>query len=205
MALWSRHKFNQLSKGFLWRRKNCFTVQVRAVFKSLQYQYISRRLRRRVVKADNIRSLNAASRESGMSYSKFIFGLNRSNINLDRKILSELAQNEPYSFRAVINEISSQVRIPLYAKKHPSYEEALSKGLLYHGEYVHKENRDKQARFFKTSNDAFGESRYDFPHFMKDEIKKYEKQYITTKNEKKLSPDFYDDMPDAEEDADVKF
>lgn len=204
MAVWSRDKINRLSKGFLGRRKNCFSIQIKAVFKSLQYQYIWRRLRRRVVKSQYIRSINAATRESEISYSKFVYGLNRSNINIDRKILSELAKWEPYSFRAVLGEIQSQVKIPTKTYKVP-YDEALSRGLLYTGPYVPKESRDYHARYIEDKTNSFGTERRDYPYFFKEEIKKYNKNLMNSKAEKKLAPDFYDEMPDFPEDEPIKY
>lgn len=205
MAVWSREKVSRLSKGFLGRRKNCFTIQIKAVFKSLQYQYIWRRLRRRVVKSQYIRSINAATRECEISYSKFIYGLNRSNINIDRKILSELAKWEPYSFRAVLGEISSQVKLPTKSTQNVTYDEALSKGLLYKGPYVKKESRDYHARYIEDKTNSFGTERRDYPYFFKEEIKNFNKQFMNTKAEKKLPPDFYDEIPDFDEDEPIKY
>jgi len=208
MAIWSRHKVNKLSKGFLWRRKNCFVVQIRAVYKSLQYQYIWRKLKRRIYKQENIKSLNAAVREHGVCYSKFIYCLNRSNINLDRKILADLAQNEPYSFKAVFDEVTSQVK-PLQHRKpdEVTFQEALSRGLIYPGPYVHKDSRDIHARYImpkEGEHDYFGTGRSDYPYFWKDELNNYRKSFLKTKLEKKLPMDYYDDIPEVEED-DIKF
>lgn len=204
MAIWSRAKFNRLSKGFVGRRKNCFVVQCRAVFKSLQYQYIWRRLRRRVVKVNNIKAINAAAREHGFSYNKFIFGLNRSNILLDRKILADLAKNEPFSFKAVFDEVSSKVKLPTRRPDEVSFEEALQKGLLYHGEYIQKDTRHRIARPFYPKEgepDYFGTTREDFPYFYKEQDAEYFRKYaINEKIEKKLPAEYYDDLPDVEDD-----
>jgi large subunit ribosomal protein L20 len=208
MAIWNRDKFNRLAKGFLGRRKNCFVVQVRAVFKSLQYQYIWRRLRRRVVKTQYIRKLNAGTRDLDVSYSRFIYGLNRSNIILDRKILSNLAQNEPYSFKAVVDEVKSQVKLPLLNHSEVQYEEAIEKNLLFVGEFVPKDTRDIQARFVMAKdekNDPFGTRRQDFPYFMKELEKKHAKQFPSIKQMKKHPSDYYDDLPEIEDDDDFKF
>ncbi len=204
MAVWTREKVNRLSKGFLGRRNNCFSIQIKAVFKSLQYQYIWRRLRRRVVKNQYVRSINAATRESEISYSKFVYGLNRSNIKLDRKVLSELAKWEPYSFRAVLGEIQSQVKIPVKTYQ-VSYDEAIKRGLLYNGPYVAKESRDYHARYIEDKSNTFGTERRDYPYFFKDLIKNYNKKLDNSKKDKKLSPDFYDEMPDYPEDEPPKY
>src|SRR5690349_18720999 len=113
MAIWARHKVFQLSKGYYGRSKNCFRISIRRLFKALQYQYKSRRLRRREVRTDWIRSINAGVRDLDINYSRFIYGLNRSNMVLDRKILANLAQYEPYSFKAVVDEVRTQVKLPL--------------------------------------------------------------------------------------------
>lgn len=200
MAIWSKEKVRRLTKGFTLKRKNCFSLQIRALFKSLQYQYISRRLRRRDVRKDHIRALNAGVQNFGIAYNAFIFGLNRSNILLDRKILSQLAKHEPYSFRAVFNEIRAQVDLPIKKQRDISYEEALQQGLLKQGPTVEPQLRDKEARFLRTREgqpDWYGFEREDFPYFYKEERKNYKSEFKSLKDQKKLPADFYDELPDT--------
>ena len=208
MAVWSREKFARLSKGFLGRRKNCFVVQVRAVFKSLQYQYIWRRLRRRVVKTNYIRKINAGARDLDVSYSRLIYGLNRSNIILDRKILADLSKNEPFSFKAVVDEIKSQVKLPTLNKSEILYQDALSQGLLYVGEYKNIDNRDIAARFSlpnKGEKDPFGTTRSDYPYFFKEEAEKHAKKFPSLKSQKKLPGDYYDELPELDDDDEFRY
>lgn len=205
MAIWSREKFAKLSKGFLGRRKNCFVVQVRAVFKSLQYQYIWRRLRRRVVKTNYIRKINAGTRDLNLSYSRFICGLNRSNIIIDRKILSELAQYEPYSFKAVVDEVKSQVKLPNLHKSEIPFNIAMDKNYLYSGEFKYTDFRDIEARFFMPKEgikDYFGVTRKDYPYFFEDLEKNYNKQFMKIKEMKRLPSDYYEHLEELDEDAD---
>ena len=205
MAIWNREKFNKLSKGFLGRRKNCFRIQVRGVFKSLQYQYKWRRLRRREVKKGFIKKINAGTRDLDISYSRFIYGLNRSNIIIDRKILSDLAMNEPYSFKAVVDEVKSQVKLPNITKIDVSLQEALDRSLIYVGEYKDWDNRDKAARFFQPLegvDDHFGVKREDYPYFLENVNKDRKKSFPSVKAMKRLPGDYYDDLPDYDSDGD---
>ena len=105
MGNFSRAKVLKLAKGFKGRSKNCYSIAIRKVHKKLQYQYRDRRMKRRNLRKQWITTISAAVNEHGMNYSRFIMCLNRSNINLDRKILAELAVNEPYSFKSVLDEI----------------------------------------------------------------------------------------------------
>ena len=108
MATFSRQKYRKLAKGFRGRAKNCIRIMAPKVEKSLQYQYISRKLRARDMRKEWIQQINGGTREHSVSYSRFIYGLNNSNINLDRKILANLAINEPYSFKAIVDEVKIQ-------------------------------------------------------------------------------------------------
>merc|ERR1712050_450061 len=97
------------------------------------YKYFGRRLKRRQFRKDDIVSINAAVREHHINYSNFIYGLNRSNIELDRKILANLAVNEPYSFKAIVDEIKLNPRVAQKPKQKVDYMEALSRGLIVEG------------------------------------------------------------------------
>lgn len=207
MAVWSRSKFKQLSKGFLGRRKNCFVVQVRAVFKSLQYQYIWRKLRRRNVKTQYIKSINASSTNLGVSYSHLIYGLNRSNIELDRKILANLAEHEPYSFKAILDEIQAQVKLPeKKVRTEVSYEESLKLGFLYHGEYIKKESRDIQAKPIQTGeSDYFGTNSDIYPYNIKELEQKYDSNMIPLRKQKKIKDDGSEPTSASEEEETPAF
>jgi large subunit ribosomal protein L20 len=93
MAGFSKKKYFKLAKGFYGRAKNCLRITIPKVEKSLQKAYIGRKLRKRTLRRNWIQQINAAARDLNINYSRFICGLNRSNIELDRKILADLAQN----------------------------------------------------------------------------------------------------------------
>ena len=98
----ARHKkvFKQ-TKGFRGRRKNVYRVAKQALMKAGQYAYRDRRNKKRTFRALWIQRLNAAVRPFGMTYSVFINALSRSGIAVDRKVLSDLAINEPAAFQAI--------------------------------------------------------------------------------------------------------
>jgi ribosomal protein L20 len=133
MTPWDRKKYYQLAKGFYGRNKNCRRIMIPRVEKALQYAYRDRRVRRRRARRDWIISINAAVREHNINYSNFIYALNRSNIILNRKILSELAINEPYSFKAVVDEIKLHPNIKIKPTDEIPYNEALARGYLIQG------------------------------------------------------------------------
>jgi large subunit ribosomal protein L20 len=141
MANWSRKKVFKLAKGFTGRSKNCFGLALRKVFKKLTYAYRDRKVKKRLMRRSWIHTINAAVREHGVSYSRFTCGLTRSNIDLDRKILSDLAVNEPFSFKSVVEEVNKQTDLVAMMKSAPrylkasgmSYENALKAGYLKEG------------------------------------------------------------------------
>jgi large subunit ribosomal protein L20 len=92
-----------LAEGFRGRRKSCFKLAKRAVEKALQFSYRDRRAKKRDFRGLWIVRINAAARLNGLSYSKFISGLSKANIDLDRKVLAEIAFHDPAAF-AVIAE-----------------------------------------------------------------------------------------------------
>ncbi len=109
-----RHKkILNLTKGFRGRAKNCFRVAIEKAEKALRYAYRDRRTRKRDFRALWIQRINAAAREHGIVYSQFINGLQLANIDLDRKILADLAVREPVAFAA----IAEQVKKALDSKK----------------------------------------------------------------------------------------
>jgi large subunit ribosomal protein L20 len=93
------------AKGFSGRRKSVFKLAKQAVIKAGQYAYRDRRNKKRDFRAAWIVTINAAVRQFGMSYSELIKKLSVSKIELNRKILADMAQNEPESFKAVVEKI----------------------------------------------------------------------------------------------------
>jgi large subunit ribosomal protein L20 len=105
-----RHKRRlKLAAGYRGRRSDCFKLAKRAVEKALQFSYRDRRAKKRDFRGLWITRINAAARLSGISYSKLIKGLSDANIQLDRKVLAELAFSDPASF-AVIAEKAKAAR-----------------------------------------------------------------------------------------------
>ncbi len=95
-------KLRKLTKGFSNARRKRVKAGKEAVVHAGQYAYIGRKLRKRDLRALWIIRLNAATREHGLSYSKFIAGLKKEKIEVDRKILSEIARIDPESFRQIV-------------------------------------------------------------------------------------------------------
>ena len=102
-VLRKRHKkILKLAKGFLGARSRIFKVANIAVMKKLKYQYRDRRVLKRNMRALWIVRINAAVRELGLSYSKFMNMLKKANIQVNRKMLAELAVNEPDAFKVLV-------------------------------------------------------------------------------------------------------
>ncbi|GCC49991.1 50S ribosomal protein L20 [Chryseotalea sanaruensis] len=100
-----RKRVLKLAKGYFGRKKNVWTVAKNAVEKGLVYAYHDRKQKKREYRAIWIQRINAAVREHGMSYSAFIGKVKKSGINLDRKVLADLAMNHPEAFNAVLNKV----------------------------------------------------------------------------------------------------
>ena len=92
------------AKGFHGRRKNTIRIAKQAVEKSMQYAYRDRKNRKRTFRALWIQRLNAAVREHGLTYSRFIDGLGKAGVAVDRKVLSDIAIREPEAFAAIIGK-----------------------------------------------------------------------------------------------------
>jgi large subunit ribosomal protein L20 len=92
------------AKGYFNRRKNIFRVAVQAVEKAGQYQYRDRRRKKRTFRALWIQRINAATRDLGLTYARFINGLDKAGIAIDRKILADLAVREPQAFAALVEK-----------------------------------------------------------------------------------------------------
>ena len=106
----ARHKkIIAQAKGYRGRRKNVFRVAKQAVIKAAQYSYRDRRQRKRQFHALWIIRINAAAREHGLSYSRFMYGLRKAAIELDRKILAEIAVNDKKTFAELVNQARSNL------------------------------------------------------------------------------------------------
>ena len=101
-----RKKIIKAAKGYFGRRKNVWTVAKNAVEKALQYSYIHRKTKKREIRSLWIQRINAAVREGGMSYSEFVGKLKKSKINLNRKVLADIAMNDPVSFKQIVKSVS---------------------------------------------------------------------------------------------------
>jgi large subunit ribosomal protein L20 len=97
-----RKRVLKAAKGYYGKRKNVYTVAKNVMEKGLTYSYVGRKLKKREYRALWIARINAAVREEGTTYSQFIHKLNEKNITLNRKILADMAMNEPESFKNLI-------------------------------------------------------------------------------------------------------
>ena len=100
----SHKKIMARAKGYFSRRKNVFRVAVQAVEKAEQYQYRDRRTKKRNFRALWIQRINAGSRELGLTYGRFINGLSKAGIEVDRKVLSDLAIHDPVAFKTLVDK-----------------------------------------------------------------------------------------------------
>ena len=97
-------------KGQWGRRKNTIRVARQAMEKSMQYAYRDRRNKKREFKSLWIQRINAGVRSEGLTYSKFINGLNKSKIKLDRKVLADLAYNNPEAFKSLVKKVQLSIK-----------------------------------------------------------------------------------------------
>jgi large subunit ribosomal protein L20 len=95
----------KLAKGFFGRKKNVWTVAKNAIEKGLVYAYRDRKQKKREFRGIWIQRINAGVREHGLSYSEFIGKLKKSGIDLNRKVLADLAMNHPAAFKAVVDKL----------------------------------------------------------------------------------------------------
>jgi large subunit ribosomal protein L20 len=100
-------KVLKAAKGYYGRRKNTIRVAKQAVEKAQQYAFRDRKNRKRTFRALWIQRLNAAVRPFGLNYSRFIDGLSKAGITVDRKVLSDLAITEPAAFEAIVGQAKS--------------------------------------------------------------------------------------------------
>ena len=107
----ARHKkIIKLAKGYRGRAKNCFRVAIQRVEKGLQYAYRDRRTKKRDFRSLWIQRINAATRAHGLAYSQFIKGIKLAGIELNRKMLSELAIHNTDAFNKIINKAQEALK-----------------------------------------------------------------------------------------------
>jgi len=101
----ARHKkITKAAKGYYGRRKNAFRTANQAVEKAGQYAYRDRRVKKRTFRALWIQRINAGVRAEGLTYSRFISGLAKVGIELDRKVMADLAMNQPEAFKGLVQQ-----------------------------------------------------------------------------------------------------
>lgn len=101
-----RKKVLKQTRGQFGRRSNVFTVAVNSLEKGLQYAYRDRRTKKRNFRALWIQRINAACREHGLSYSDFMGKVHKANVELSRKVLADLAMNQPKAFEAIVKAVN---------------------------------------------------------------------------------------------------
>lgn len=100
-AVKKRRKIMRLSKGYFGSKSRSYRIAREAVMKSQMYAFIGRRRKKRDFRKLWIARINAAARLNGLSYSKFMFGLKKSGVNLNRKVLADIAVNDAAAFKAL--------------------------------------------------------------------------------------------------------
>ena len=108
-ALKKRRKIMRLAKGYFGNKSKNYRIAREAVMKSLNYAFVGRRLRKRDMRSLWIARINAAARVNGLSYSKFMHGLKVAGINLNRKVLADLAANDATAFAALAEKAKAAV------------------------------------------------------------------------------------------------
>ena len=113
----ARHKkVLALAKGFRGRRKNVFRIAKEAVMRAGQYAYRDRRTKKRVFRQLWIARINAATRGLGVTYSKFMAGLKKAQIDIDRKVLADMAVNDPAAFGSIVEKVQAAPVLNLPAR-----------------------------------------------------------------------------------------
>lgn len=100
-----RKRVLKQAKGFYGKRKNVYTVAKNVVEKGLTYSYVGRKLKKREYRSLWIARINAAVREEGLTYSQFMNLLTKAGVELNRKVLADIAMNEPESFKSLIASV----------------------------------------------------------------------------------------------------
>src|SRR5476649_1657272 len=98
------------AKGYYGRRKNTIRIAKQAVEKAMQYQYIGRKQKKRSFRALWIQRINAAVREHGLTYSQFMNGILKAGIEVDRKVMADLAVREPAAFKALVDQAQAALK-----------------------------------------------------------------------------------------------
>ncbi len=107
----ARHrKIIKAAKGYYGRRKNTFRAANQAVEKAGQYAYRDRKVKKRNFRALWIQRINAAAREHGLTYGRFIDGLNKAGVEIDRKVLADIAVRDGDAFKALVDQASAAVK-----------------------------------------------------------------------------------------------
>ena len=102
-------KILKAAKGFYGRRKNTIRVAKQAVEKSMQYAYRDRKRRKRSFRALWIQRINAATRENGLTYGRFIEGLTKLGIEIDRKVLADIAVHDKAAFAGIVEQVKAKL------------------------------------------------------------------------------------------------
>ncbi|MFV0344898.1 MAG: 50S ribosomal protein L20 [Bacteroidales bacterium] len=100
-----RKRTLKLTRGYFGRRKNVWTVAKNALDKAMLYSYRDRKVKKRKFRALWIQRINAGVRQHGMSYSQFMGLVAKNNIEINRKVLADLAMNHPESFKAIVDKV----------------------------------------------------------------------------------------------------
>ena len=103
-------KVLKAAKGYYGRRKNTIRIAKQAVEKAMQYAYRDRKRKKRTFRALWIQRINAAVREHGLTYGRFIDGLNKAGIDIDRKVLADLAVKDAAGFKALVDQAAAAVQ-----------------------------------------------------------------------------------------------
>lgn len=102
-----RKKILKAAKGYFGARGNVYTVAKNAVEKGLQYAYRDRKNKKRAFRSLWIARINAGARQHGMSYSRLMHALSKSDISLNRKVLADLAMNHPETFKSIVDSVKN--------------------------------------------------------------------------------------------------
>ena len=97
------------AKGFRGRRGNVFRIAKEAVMKAGQYAYRDRRAKKRVFRQLWIARINAAARSNGLTYSQFANGIRKAGIDIDRKVLADIAYHDPAAFAGIVNQVKAKL------------------------------------------------------------------------------------------------
>ncbi len=100
-----RKKILKQAKGYFGSRKNVYTVAKNSVEKALTYAYVGRKLKKRDFRSLWITRINAGARQHGLSYSEFMGKIHKNGVELNRKVLADLAMNHPEAFKAVVEKV----------------------------------------------------------------------------------------------------